>query len=58
MAHGYAYVRAVYITYSNVNTLCKHVRIYITSGPHLFYIKTCLLELSFIVKYTLSDCPN
>jgi len=42
----------------NVNTSCKHLRIYITLGPYFFYIKTCLLEVWFIVKYTHSDCPN
>jgi len=34
---GYAYARALYITYMQCNTLCKHLRIYIILGPYFLY---------------------
>jgi len=41
----------------DVNTVRKNVRNGIRLGPY-FYIKTCLLEVSFIVKYTHTDSTN
>ena len=33
----------------SVNSLCKHLRIYITLEPYFLY-KNCLFEVSFVVK--------
>jgi len=48
------YVRFIY-RICNVNTLCKHLRICIILGPY-FYVKTCSLKVSVIVKYAHSVC--
>jgi len=36
----------------------KYLRaVYVTLGPY-FCIQSCLLEVSVLVKWTHSDCPN